>query len=551
MPMVLGYIVLLALLATTMVTQARNVLGSSAKSQRFHAAAQAAQAAVNEYLSRLNENPAYLRYTHVPATNCPATSPTALIDSGNPFMGASFATLPGGTTTARARYRIDTSQLCKKGVVRLETEASVGGYQRRVTYVVKRYGFSEYSYFSDFESLDPRRYGHNPFAGQGETVEHMCTRHHDEATGGPTVKPAPRPESGLNETPGCATINWVTGDNVFGNMHTNDAMLICGKPQFHGRTTSSWNGDGTNRYLNNPGCGNNPNFKDNMETRWCGGADQPCYAPQIQMPVSNNRLKTVPGACVYSGPTRITFSNYGDKIVVRSPDTLASSIPAGCPNASGMATAFPSSGLIFVQDVPASQVTAPCVRPDPDTGIQNRLGYPEKYDITVYVEEDQTGCRAGDVFMSGTYGRPLTIAADGRIVLTNDVFLDQRWDADAMMGLISDEGIEVQHPVWLNPATGLWEDLDTSPCNHIQGVAMMSLSGSFLVQNYDKGPPRGHLSTKGAIIQKWRGLIGTTDGQHGYIKNFSYDNRMRFQAPPYFLEPIGTNYRVAQVRQFD
>jgi hypothetical protein len=40
----------------------------------------------------------------------------------------------------------------------------------------------------------------------------------------------------------------------------------------------------------------------------------------------------------------------------------------------------------------------------------------------------------------------------------------------------------------------------------------------------------------GAIAQKYRGAVGTTNGT-GYTKDYNYDDRLKYIEPPSFIEP--------------
>ena len=44
----------------------------------------------------------------------------------------------------------------------------------------------------------------------------------------------------------------------------------------------------------------------------------------------------------------------------------------------------------------------------------------------------------------------------------------------------------------------------------------------------------------GAIAQNFRGPVGTGGASitSGYVKNYNYDDRLRYTTPPYFLSPI-------------
>ena len=71
-------------------------------------------------------------------------------------------------------------------------------------------------------------------------------------------------------------------------------------------------------------------------------------------------------------------------------------------------------------------------------------------------------------------------------------------------------------------------------------ASIQTLQHSFWVESYDQGNPLGTLHVRGSIAQRWRGIVGTGGGAStGYIKDYSYDSRLTFAAPPYF--PQWTN----------
>jgi hypothetical protein len=62
-------------------------------------------------------------------------------------------------------------------------------------------------------------------------------------------------------------------------------------------------------------------------------------------------------------------------------------------------------------------------------------------------------------------------------------------------------------------------------------------NGSFTADNYNSGSWRGYINVIGGIIQNVRGPVGTISGGKvttGYSKNYSYDTRFMFSAPPNF-----------------
>lgn len=73
------------------------------------------------------------------------------------------------------------------------------------------------------------------------------------------------------------------------------------------------------------------------------------------------------------------------------------------------------------------------------------------------------------------------------------------------------------------------------------------------MDNYYCGNPLGTLNVEGAIAQKYRGPVGCSgcDGRPrtGYIKNYNYDDRLRFREPPNFLNPVQASWRI--IRQVE
>ena len=75
-------------------------------------------------------------------------------------------------------------------------------------------------------------------------------------------------------------------------------------------------------------------------------------------------------------------------------------------------------------------------------------------------------------------------------------------------------------------------------------AAILSLKHSFTVDNHDCGAKLGNLTVNGAIAQKYRGAGRHDRRRRGYIKDYNYDDRLRFRSPPYFLDPIAASWHV-------
>jgi hypothetical protein len=72
-------------------------------------------------------------------------------------------------------------------------------------------------------------------------------------------------------------------------------------------------------------------------------------------------------------------------------------------------------------------------------------------------------------------------------------------------------------------------------------AAILALQHSFIVDNFDCGSPSntGNLNINGALVQKFRGTVGTTGSSGvatGYLKKYTYDNRLAVLLPPYLFD---------------
>ena len=77
-------------------------------------------------------------------------------------------------------------------------------------------------------------------------------------------------------------------------------------------------------------------------------------------------------------------------------------------------------------------------------------------------------------------------------------------------------------------------------------AAILALTHSFTVDNYECGNKLGTLTVRGAIAQKYRGPVGTggTAGT-GYTKDYQYDQRLALRSPPRFMNPVQPAWALA------
>jgi hypothetical protein len=169
---------------------------------------------------------------------------------------------------------------------------------------------------------------------------------------------------------------------------------------------------------------------------------------------------------------------------------------------------------------------------------QNVVGYPVGQEVPLVpgtAADASYGCRNGDVFVSGQLsGGSVTIAAQNFVYITGDLTYANT-DTD-MLGLVGNNAVWVYNPV-NSSNTALLAN------NRTINAAILSVAHTLAVQNYAVGSSRGTLTILGSIAQKFRGAVGTSGGT-GYTKNYLYDARFRYTAPPKFLSPVTTTYGV-------
>jgi hypothetical protein len=285
---------------------------------------------------------------------------------------------------------------------------------------------------------------------------------------------------------GCQEIQFAQNDDVIGPFHTNDNGMVCGDTQFGELPTDRVEVNGSQPWVNAGGCGANPNV--------VGTLIHP--AGELAMPPSNQDLKNIAQpAYRYTGKTFIELN--GTSMTVRN------------ANLSGGEdiVSLPSNGVIYVD---ASSCTTPWDR-SPD-----------------YTEA--AGC--GNAYVRGSYGANLTIAAAGDIIIDGHLTRSTGGD-DLLLGLVANNFVRVYHP-----CTGGISDLNIH-------AAILALNYSFMVDNWNCGSGLGRLNVNGAIAQYYRGPVGTTGGT-GYIKNYTYNRRLRYREPPYFLDPQLASWRVSR-----
>jgi hypothetical protein len=527
-------VVLVSMVLTTLVvsTVGYSVISQnlSRRDQDSNAALAAAQAGVDDYMYRLQQND---NFEQKSSSNLPASP------NDTPFRSTTWQTVPG--TTNGSKFHYDAS--LANAVVTLTSTGRVRNAERTVRVTIRRRAFLDYLYFTNYEVLDPLTGVYDSAA----TATTKCSKYwwQGRPTGNDSVN-----------SPSCSRISFAEGDEINGPLHSNDMISVTGDVEFNGAVTTSV--DASDPAASGiPSCSPARIWWNTDASSGCGTPDDgmpqfqsgdPRHAAILQLPQTNSELATEAGStgCLYNGPTRIVLKSTG-KMDVTSNFTTNSTIAAKCV---GTNKNLPS--VIYVQNVPSSQTSPSC----PASSDANLLGYPINNDITQY------SCRVGDVFLSGVLNGRLSIAAENDIVIVDDTtYQNGTSNPTDMLGLIANRFVKVYHPISCSSGdqetnegirlckSGRGTNLSDS--RNSRGVftdakihaAILALNHSFIVQNWRNGDQLGTLTVYGAIGQAWRGTVATGGGT-GYLKDYNYDARMQYESPPYFIDPLESPWRM-------
>lgn len=375
-----------------------------------------------------------------------------------------------------------------------------GRVRRSLVATFRRSSFLDFIYFTDLETRDPLAYP------PGDTMTPAQAQAKCEHK---------RPIRDAAAPPKCSEIEFADADDIRGPFHTNDDVLTCGTPTF-GRTKKDrieMKGQGANgtgyRRVTGSACGSgSPQF--------LGSKIDPDDVKNLEMPASNAELVQLAKDGGYYLKGTYTLRLKGDTIDARNEKTGVT-----------QSLAWPGNGVLYVDnDACASGIQAPIV-----------ADYKEPKTCAI-------------VYVSGTYNQSLTIASRNDVVVDGDIIRS----GDPVLGLIADNNVRVRHDVNRAISYGAYNH-----CAETTGLgdrridaAILSLKHSFTVDNYACGDRKGKLIVNGAIAQKFRGPVGTRggpDGDTGYLKDYNYDDRLRYRSPPHFLTPVAAAWDIVKVNE--
>lgn len=563
--LVIGVSLILMLLVTVALSVSLSGLSKSKNDESFNGAIAAAYAGIEDYKSKIADDNGYYRYGNPASTFSAANSPVSILPTGTAKNDAFGVGTGANSTWAKVagsdasfyRYEVDSSKYTDTGVLRVRATGRVGNVTRSVVANLKQKGFIDFLYYTTYEISDPVITGANV---------NNCVKYWYEG----------RP-NGNGSTNPCGDLSFGTGDVVNGPMHSNDAIRACGAT-FNGAVTTAYKPTSGKAYLrynsNYAACSATPaeSFPKGL----------PATVKTLDLPPTNGKMKNEvrtdltevqrPG-CLYTGPTRIVFNSDGT-MTVRSPWTKAmrvvgdpatgASPAADCGtvgtgtnqlgNAAGQKITVPPRNLIFVQNVvfkstlignqdPNAWLTGtyPAGYSALTCAAGNGLGYPRTNEYVASIATSY-GCSNGDVFLEGTVNAEVTVNAENYMYVTGDVTYAAS-NSSAILGLVAQNAVWIYNPVRLT--NGTYTRL--LPQDREIDAAILSVAHTFTAQNYSIGGDAGTITVNGAIAQLFRGPMRSTSGNTvvgGFAKNYNYDDRLRYVAPPKFLSPVSTTYGI-------
>jgi len=522
----LSFVAALALVAVTAVTGDNHLTARDFEQKRAY---EAAKSGIDNYAYHLHANNSYW-------TSCAnVSSPTAVNLSGSTKnrlpvpgnTGAEYAIELLPSTTQTKYSQCDTEHATEsmlqsldplKGTFRIRSNGYAGSVKKSIVATFKPASFLDYVYFTQRETSDPRTYGEEAVIKAAET---QCFKTIAEKRYETEILPG----KGF-----CNTISFVSGDFINGPMHTNDAFVICGSPTLGGSAADPIEVSGppigwfsTNAIPNSgSSCsGSSSNFKGTLT------ANSAVLTP----PPTNSELAAIAEPKFkFKGQIRICLSAASMTVM-----TLTATNTCEKPESVLYTGSIPANGVVYDQSGTCSGAYTP-------------------FNVQYAITEPPSEC--GNVYLQGNYTGQLTVAAANDIVLTGNVCLEScsnepPMKGEGVLGLVANNFVRIYHPhTQVKNQSGQYECSENAT-GTMQNVtidaAILAISHSFIVDDYNCGAKLGTLRVNGAIAQKYRGAVGTTgSGGSGYLKSYNYDSRLKYIEPPSFIAPEKTAWVIGR-----
>lgn len=395
-------------------------------------------------------------------------------------------------------------------------EVTISGARKAKSTIIATFGvtgFLDYVFYTNYETVDPGLYANTATeAGNKNCKNAYCTN--AELAKGCEGKYHPEWTGKYN----CPAINFLSGDEIEGPLHTNDTSLVSGSAIF-GRKGHSppdviemFRGS----YGSASGC---PSAVATYYTATkCYIKEGEANAQELVPPPDDESL----GAYVepeYDFEGAVKLELKGNEMAVTYHDS------AGTEHSKTMK--FPPNGLIYVQG-----------------NKEHACGFKFEVENSDTASEWSEEKYCGNVYVTGEYSKSLTIAGSDDVIVQKNVFpqglssLGSKPGGTDVLGLIAGEYVRYYHAC----SGGTNSPSDTT--NPWVYAGILATSHSWTVDNHSCGPGLGNINVYGAIGQDYRGVV--YNGGSGYVKNYEYDDRLATNEPPYFLAPLKAGWKIVR-----
>jgi hypothetical protein len=533
MAIVMGVLLLTSTLGLAAWAAGRGDIRTSQFSKDRKQAYAAAEAGVNWYQSRLSADNAYWsKCTSVPDVSTGVPAPVNQQWNGTGTDPRRWRKIPGSTaeytiellpapgkTSCSTAVTDGTANMIdpSSGTFRIRATGRFGGKKRSIIAKFRRARFLDFLWFTDYETTDPLAYA--PVVLQASPRYTQVDWANDNC--------GLRYRSSRNRS--CMEIQFASFDKVLGPLHSNDSLLICDQATF-GRTGTSDKVE-SSQYENTATTGSpSPGWRPCSSGSVTPNFQTPPFRhgqPTMQMPATNTQIfNDVLPNYLFKGETII-------ELKANHTIDITNALKNG---GAKFNTPWPSNGIIYVD-------TQSCGSSEPPVN--------QHYNV------ESTGC--ANAVVKGTYADNITVASRKDIVINGNL---QR-SGDVMAGLVAEQFVRVYHPASGLDSTGDCDESTdqnfTTGANARYGpyfstvtieAAILSLNHSFTADNYACGPGLANLNITGAIAQRYRGAVGQggsgvgTTPTHGFVKNYVYDDRLKYRNPPDFLTPVNAAWRL-------
>jgi len=293
---------------------------------------------------------------------------------------------------------------------------------------------------------------------------------------------------------------WITGDSIWGRVHSNDNLTVSGSPVFQQKVTTA------KGFI--PPVG---------KTQTIGGNSYTNKAIFINPPQPETGVARINFPTDMSGIATAASSPNGRKYTTDIWITLDAKSPAA------------GDGVAYVRTTQLGPIIDTVHISDPNfNGVIMGTGV---------------------VNVQGTLDGPLTIASystasatTNNIVIQGDLLYQHDptvGTSNDMLGLVANNSVIVA------------DDIAGATNRTIQG-SVFARTGSFTAQNYATRPVNGDLRVLGSIVQNTRGPVGTFSGSStivsGFYKRYKYDNRLSDPnvRPPFYPGFVKNSYDITQ-----